>query len=925
MRVAATMLPEETQVETVPFGELLGRFLLMLGQPSRRICPRGRERALVGLLCESLDDESPIVRSARYPGAVSLIVDGLHELRNAGIGEPDLKALVEQGTPPLAARMASLARIESGLRAALDENAMEPATDRALRCMELTADGPLPCEPIVAILGSEERPLYERWLRWAAQQGVKVTVLADWEPGNPALFAGSARSAARMGATIKPSDAEPRWTGALFTDKVAGERPQVCLTSAADPLAECEWALRGCMARISEGVMPYRIGILARDVETYAPLLDASAARLGVSLAVCQTLPLLVNGFAGFVLRTLEALASRDVRTLMRVARSSYVAVPYERRDVLWQGLCEAYRAREAAWETLDGWSVANEEEFPWLRQLLTWRTEAVYSGANLAGWLGRLTALVGGANMLEWSLDPQAPTRTRDRNAQTVMQRALADYAFAYDRFGKRPLELVEFVRLARKLWESETMVLRGPEQGVAFTGATSGLGEYDTLFVLGMLEGTLPRRRSEDPLLGDSLRAEIAGLLPDAAPLPTSFDKARAERDEFVRVCAAAANRLVLSYPRTDDDRDNVPAFYLEELARAVGGSVERVDYPRSRVVPPEEECRSEADLRLRCALQSPRQPAARPILGSVEGRLAVQPAPEEPLSPEELGDALTCPFQSAMRHRLRVSEPSRRSPMRRLGQLPQRANLAVQKTRDEARQALWDAVHGYVDAEYAALDPWEVNMLVAAARRLIDEWVEREFQARELWHAKGEERMADVSLGQYGLDNELKIGGRRVALQPAYPLPALSRIGPYSVLHLFEWGVPERVEDFDPGSGGGKALRYGIYLMAQVHRSGPTALEIDGMNGQRLLALLPRESHPRLRAMAPMLRTVEVEEDKRKFFMGLKNQLNQAVVAVDRGAMRPAPGDACNRCDYGELCRWSSVFGEGVEPLEEDEDDA
>jgi ATP-dependent helicase/nuclease subunit B len=91
-----------------------------------------------------------------------------------------------------------------------------------------------------------------------------------------------------------------------------------------------------------------------------------------------------------------------------------------------------------------------------------------------------------------------------------------------------------------------------------------------FDVVFLPGLAEGLFPRRAFEDPLLLDDHRAKLErGLL-------MKDDRVARERMLLRTAAAAAATRLVVSFPRMDavQARQRVPSFYAMEVVRAAEG---------------------------------------------------------------------------------------------------------------------------------------------------------------------------------------------------------------------------------------------------------------------------------------------------------------------------------------------------------------
>ena len=126
---------------------------------------------------------------------------------------------------------------------------------------------------------------------------------------------------------------------------------------------------------------------------------------------------------------------------------------------------------------------------------------------------------------------------------------------------------------------------VIDPPEDhvGVRVLDAMDARGEsFKVLFLIGLKEGLFPRTIREDPLLRDSVRAQLqqpAGywILPKAA----GYEE---ERLLFTLLVSSASERLYCFYPRSDENgRAEVPSAYLRELCRAAGFDLESGDSER------------------------------------------------------------------------------------------------------------------------------------------------------------------------------------------------------------------------------------------------------------------------------------------------------------------------------------------------------
>jgi hypothetical protein len=230
-------------------------------------------------------------------------------------------------------------------------------------------------------------------------------------------------------------------------------------------------------------------------------------------------------------------------------------------------------------------------------------------------------------------------------------------------------------------------------------------------------------------------------------------------------------------------------------------------------------------------------------------------------------------------------------------------------------EAEAALIDALESELDTLYAEVPEWEMQLLRAGGRRLIREWLRREFRSRELW-PKDMIRLNE----EFGSDwlNGTMPGGVRLGGN----LPAISRHKSYSIAHLYESGVRDAKNLTDV-----ERLYFGLHFLA-LHESGREgAIELESMRGKRELMVLTRGGGEVSGQIQESLSVVDLStaddpvQSKREFYGKVKDLLRIAVERIREGRADPIKGDHCDFCDYGELCRRSRAFGEDDSPFGED----
>ncbi len=919
LKAARDQLAGLEECDLVPFGELVGRFLDMQGEPRKLLASPSLTVAGIGSICQELDADSALFAWRDRPGGHKEIAEAISDLQHWGLTARRLEELVPLMSERVQWRLGSLCEVMAKLDGLLESLGRESNSSRVDRCTigKMAHRGPI--RRITLIYGGEERPLYEKWIAWAADQGVEIDVLLDWHPRQPRMFEASQRAADRMGRKIIDLFGKDEWWGRLFGEEEPGEGPEACIFTAADPLAEAEWTIRRAYQMHVETGLPHdQVQIFCRDTETYAPLLSHAARRLGVRLRLKVTAPLLTNGFAKLVLETLRTLAGDDVRPLYRLARSNYVSATPTQLSQLWTAVRTATQERENAWPYMEKWAAERAEEFAWLDELLRWRLESEDRLAPLPVWLGQLREIVGASKLSQQCAEVEA-TRDRDLNAQTMLQRSLAELTVHPPGTTLPDLNLRQFVRLAERAWTEAMYVCEQGRSGIEAVTNTSSLRSAQAIFVLGMLEGSMPRRRSEAPLLDDQSITELSEASKGEFDLPDSFAKARRERAEFVRLCAGGSAHITFSYPLTDEDRDNVPASYLDELPRVLK-EVKTETHPRTQLTPPAEECVSPADLHLRQALDGPRVQTQPAHLVTADAMEIVRADLDAGVSLRELQSALECPFRSAAAFRLKLRGPRSAAINMLLMELVRNSAILQADSVEAAREKLEWALGQLLEEQYPDLESWELQLLETAARRRIDEWVAKEFAARETWPRDEGDVISPVSLGEHGLRQEFKLpkqGGIAGSITLTEHLPGMYRVKGIPVLQLYEplpWPIPNNGAALETLTSG--SLREAVLLMMLARLgAGGGALDIQDAKGERAMVYAGTKASQTFRPSREKgLRARSFIRDfGRQAMINVGERMADAAEALSGGDMQATPGDHCSTCSLGELCRVSMEFGD------------
>lgn len=908
----AQVLGEGAPVEVVAFGALVTKVLRLAGLETRLLPNDDLLRAAIGSACGQLSESSPFAKAGRHKGAHSVIADALHQLSAWGLQPDDLDDIATQVSRRCAAKLSSLAdigRCAHEMLGLLGRETMGSMLRRLENDVAIELEGDF--ERILVVLGDDESPTKLAFLGWLASQGCEITLVGERHPTSSAIFESVGRVAEYFGVTPIDLGEGNRLQNRLFGDPTAEGAPvNVERRRHADALAECEWAVRESD--------PARTAIFVRDLDGYAPLLESAGRRLGVPIRVSRRTALRTNAFTRMTLAALDFCASDDVRTIIPILSSSYLQLDAAGRKLVQSAVFEARRMRGTQWTHLGDWAQAHQAEYPWLAFLVDWRNRATAQTRGLRDWIALLTELMTSADA-PWTqavVGGDGEMLTRDLYARNRIEITVNQHA-SIDRLGMdRELTLSGFRRWVIALIDQADVAIPPRDTGVLVTNNPAALSGCPHIIALGLLEGVFPRRRSEHPILEDRDLAEISALRPHLPAMPDSRSRARREREEFYRVCCAASERLVLTYPAAGDDRDNVPAFYLKMVADQLGLGGGPVEVPRTRLFP--DPPQRPADVRLAEAFASPPESLAAPKIETeaTHARLRRDPATDG-VTVDELRDALRCPFQHFARYRLRLHTGRSIERWYEIRRLPLLANLAAPGSPDEVKARLTEALESRLEEMYPELPDWEMRLLESGGERVIKELVEREFLARERWAKdKGSVRL-NVRFGSPTLRDDV---AKEVKLVGT--LPAQSQLGPYRVAHLYG-SAPTETKMLNEDH----QIRIGAYLLAQFTPNGETAVEIDTPSGERLLFVLHRIGN--LTNESTKLKVIDLSEFPERndaykaYFTEVKSLLKKASGVIESGSIEPRPGDHCDRCSFGELCRRSRDFGEDDSPFGEDGD--
>lgn len=924
LRTLRHAVGSDAEVQWVPFGDLVGRSLQLVGRLPRPMAADIQVRAAIASACAELAEDSPFFATRERTGLHKAIQTALHELSDWGLEDDELEQLIPSLPPSSQRKYRDLAAIARQVRETLAQINRGSKADRIRECLASQSEYFGSLGRVMVLANGEFSPLEAAWLRWSELVCDEIVVIHDDSRWREGMFLPAEMMRIALGFPEKESGAVNRLASVLFTDETV-EAPgfPTEIWSAPDQLAEAEWVLRRCSRELDEGVVFADMAIVSRVREDAVPLVTAAALRHETPVELSNRVRLDANGFVRLLLSVIGACAGTDVRELEPISRSSYLGHSHAAQAELSTILRSAYRAGDASWSVLQTWVEQNRETFRWLNQVVAWRAAVVAHPAPLSHWADRLREL----GAFEWhaaSIEQRHPTSARDSRAQSALQRTFVNMASVQGIVTNRNVDLAEFHERLVELCEHEDSSVPDERTGVPFVSSSAELGQVDLLFVTGMLEGRFPRRRREDPILFDAEKEALSHFLqrhswlkefladPLALRMFDSHDAARKERDEFVQLVASAKNRIIFSYPKADDDRDNVPAYYLQEIRRASGGMVTLREYSRSTLVPPIGECVTIADQRLARQLALGARRHMPNELTTESAKELARIDVERGISPTQVRRALQCPFRATVGAVVQLDDPATRSTWGEMQGIIGEAGIAREKDLSAAREAILATIQVRLEELIGGAEAWDLALTRAALPRIVDDAIMREERAREIWRHDPDTVRIRVPFEEAGEQQ-----GRLPKVLERTPrlkgfLGAVSRRGDIPVAHLYTarpWDIrrdigPENVAD---------ALRVALPALAvwQKHRPRPV-IEVDSLEGGRRLFVFGRDDDDWINDTQLGLDVCDLGPAE-PFMRVVRDAIEQAVKVFIQPEVAAVPGDYCSFCRLGELCRRSQDFGE------------
>ncbi len=352
----------------------------------------------------------------------------------------------------------------------------------------------------------------------------------------------------------------------------ASSSPPLLLFDAPNPYVEAEMVARE-FRRLHAGDGGYvwdDFAVILRGMGDYAPILAAVFERYAIPLGVDGPERLSDNPLLKTVLHLLAVVRRGWQRDdLLAFLKSSYTAPDRLAADALRRRARTAgVRQGREKWLELAGSAEGSVAET--LRQIARFEDLLTAGEADPQEFTERLREIVTEFG-LESRIEAGEPTRAqRDRAALKEAWEVLAALAQMSAFAGRHTLTFPAFHEALVTAWNSASALAHAEGDRVRVAEPYDARERpLKIAAVMGLTERVFPRRITEDPFFRDDERAALR----QAGDVDLEPHKNRADDERFLFYLAvtAPADRLILSYPRSTDESDTLPSFFLDEV-RAV-----------------------------------------------------------------------------------------------------------------------------------------------------------------------------------------------------------------------------------------------------------------------------------------------------------------------------------------------------------------
>jgi RecB family exonuclease/inactivated superfamily I helicase len=501
-------------------------------------------------------------------------------------------------------------------------------------------------------------------------------------------------------------------------------------------------------------------------------------------------------------------------------------------------------------------------------------------------------------AMFLESHAAPDAGDRSVRACAAIVgVLKSLASAHASYGGAGADVATIEDLAPDIRRWIEEQTFDPRGGAEGVHLLDAHAArFGEFDSITIVGMIEGEWPDRPRRNIFYSPATLATLGW--------PSERDRWSASTAAFIDLLRSSSRHVVVSTFRFDDEALVEPSFLIEELEAA------RLTTARDEAVESSAVFRDEAlwaDPVQLDALDTAarewavfRQARSSGTLPAYHG--AAGPQAPRTLSVSAIETYETCPFKYFARYVMRLDE-----------------EREDEEVMDPKRQGLF--VHKVFEVFFTA---WQRRGHRAITVANLD-------AARELFGSVAEEQLKALPEAEAALERTRLLGSPVAAglgevvfrMEAERPVEVVERLieyklkggfgfaGPHGTRTIALTGVADRLDLLEDGT-----FRLIDYKLSSApNKSRALQLPIYGICAEQRLQhhrgrdwTLGEAAYISFRGARKVTPLFTARSDRATVLASARGRLIDAVDAIERGEFPPTPEDVflCGFCSYGAVCR-------------------
>lgn len=933
---------EKGDIEIKPLGEIAKIFSDISDLPARRSASLDEQSVFVAITLQETN------LSPRYQEVMHL--DGFHNALANTLSTIRKYEISYDAMGLLKGPISDLSDIAYGFDSVLEKHGYTTLTTRIAKLIKSPSLKPKEMQNIFWAGEQEWCPIFISFAKWLRSLGIHLHILLEEHPFIPEFYLQSKfvtnafPDAEMIKIGIQREGRNPLgkgdWKGFL------PKSIKKLLT--ADNILETEWAIRLGL----QEYQPNEIVVFCRSLNDYAHLLYSTASRFGFSLKMNQQMPLLTNPFAKLCLNALKACDNGNIQHVANIADSGFSGIPPNLREHVIQEIRKCAQANDP-WIELHTKATNEENEVPlWFSELVSWREEALSKVYKMADWIRYFNRLIAVMPWLDFSVIADRNSIPRNESAQNSMIRALNLSALKNP---NAPMRFREFVNTAERAWSNAETYERTKGDLKVVTNV-SEIGNAQCVIALGMVESTFPARRTEDPILLDKHRLQI-NELNDNYRLPLSTQIAWEERNEFHRLLHASDN-LILCAPREKMDQVEIESSYLLELSDS-RNDAEIIEKTYGQRFPAPSKSLHTHDLLASLnwfssdenfeLIESVKQGLDKETKSMYESiSNSVANSENENLNDSEIINRVSalpssmrfdhlrflrnCSFQYLASAILNIKPRKEAQIWSRLKNILKDTDASHAKNAEEHFESLKIKLKQEVSNLRGEYPQDLLDLLSLSGERLLQSFVEREWQARENWGIKTVK--SNLDLNDAGIRSSFIMDISANKANGETSTQKLKIVFHELVDYLYSYNgklfpmLMDKIPNYninDPDSEIKDEVFFEIGLLLSLGKNNTNLLPmamVDDIRGEtRQLYVFPGSTQTHNFTSNAKLKVVKKRMGLNDVSRGVWEDTKRLIEKATSGTVRPTPGEHCVYCGYASLCR-KSEFAKRFAQLKSEE---